>query len=299
MSSQSAFAYRTRHPYRADCVQNLPDGLRRSAEGARRPDDPIRDICVIPSQLVPRKLRGFGGVRHIPEQALVFTTQGILHIIDANSPEHLPEVTYMSGNDLIYARLSIALLYGRLELCSVSGEASKGIIVEYNTVRHDLIQPGLIDLLQLACKPVLLNEPSDRRTSLLLDKLEEKSLKFRNGLENYALQPQEQMSGYVYQPRLTRSYAQIFTHLIAPAGVIALTDRKLIMVEEGRGSATSYGWYFTFCPRTNITGIEVRPHGALVDLDVNLSKDMVSSHHLMTLGAEIAREWQALWVSQA
>jgi hypothetical protein len=299
MATQSIFARRTQHPYRAKSLADLPVDLKRLAEPSLPPDDPIREIFVVPAQLVPLKLGGKGGMRNVPEQALLFTTQGALHVIGAGPAGHPPETIYIRGEDLIYANLTVVLLYGRLELCCVADGTLTRIVVEYNTVGHYLVQPGLLNLLDLACKPIASEQLPNWKTPGLLGQLEGKSLKFRNGLANYALQPDEHLLGYVYQPRILKRYWRVFKRLLAPAGLLALTDRELILIEEGRSSATSYGWYFSFCPRTNITGFETMPNGELIDLSVQLTKEAVTTDHLMTLDVKTTQEWQALWMSQA
>jgi hypothetical protein len=299
MAAQNIFARRMRHPYRAESLAELPVELKQIAEQSLLPDDPIRLIFVVPAQLVPLKLGGKGGMRSVPEQALLFTSRGVLHVIGAGPAGQPPKATYIRGEDLIYVHLIVVLLYGRLELCGVAGGVLTRIVVEYNTVGQYLLQPGLLNLLHLACRLVVSEQPPDRNTLGLLGQLKEKSFKFRNGLANYALQPDEHLLACVYQPRILKPYLRVLKRLLAPAGILALTDRELILIEEGRSSATSYGWYFTFCPRTNITGIEAKPNGTLMDLRVHLKKETVTTDHLMTLDVETAQEWQALWMSYA
>jgi hypothetical protein len=299
MAAQSRFSRRTRHPYRAESLAGLPDDLKQLAGQSLPPDDPIREIFIVPAQVVPLKLGGKGGMRNVPEQALLFTTRGALHVIGEGPAGQPPEATYMRGEDLFYTNLIVVLLYGRLELCSVVGGTLTRIVVEYNTVGQYLIQPGLLFLLHLVYKPVVSEQLPDQITSRLLGQLKGKSLKFRNGLANYALQPDERLFGYVYQPRIYQHFWRVLKRLLVPAGLLALTDRQLILIKEGRSSATSYGWNFTFCPRANITGIEIVPNGELMDLCVRLTKDAVTKDHLMTLDIETAKEWQAFWMSQA
>ena len=141
---------RTDHPYRAETLNDLPDGLRPLAEQSVIPGDPIETIFVVPERYLSQHWGEPGGMRRVPEQALLFTARGALHVQGENLPGQPAQATYLPGCDLLYAHLSLVLLYGRLELCGIANDALAHIVVEYNTIRHDLVQPGLQRLLRQA-----------------------------------------------------------------------------------------------------------------------------------------------------
>jgi len=295
MPGPNIFARRTEHPYRAKTVADLPGTLRQLAGQSLGPDEPANAIFVVPPQMFLRNW--WGGLRHVPEQALLFTSQGVLHIQRAASPGQIGQTTYLRGDQLVYAHLSLLLLYGRLELVGQLRGALVRIIVEYNTVAHDLLQPALHQFLRLAWGQAQARENEDRTDALLRD-LEEQSLKFRNGLRHYALQSDERLLGFVFQPRITQRYWRLFHRLIAPAALLALTDHELIAIEEDRTTSAAYGWLFTFCPRVCVVGIEARPCEAWQDLHVHLARGGVAAERRVTVGNEAALAWQALWTNQ-
>ena len=73
-------------------------------------------------------------------------------------------------------------------------------------------------------------------------------------------QPGERLLGFVFQPRIIQRVLGIFPRLAAPAALLALTENEILLIEEGRTNATSYGWFVTFCPRRYVTGVESTPH---------------------------------------
>lgn len=294
MSAQMEFAQRAGHPYQVETLADLPVGLREPAEQALPADDPIRTIILIPQQLLPKRFGSRAGARRLPEQVLLFTTCGALHVLDKKSPNGKPQVTYLRGEDLLYLQLTIILLYGRLELSGVHAGSQVRMIVEYNTARHDLIQPGLQHLLHLASQPTTEAQPPSDKTGAFINELKKQSLKFSNALHDYALQPDEHLAGYIYQPRLRKDIWRIFHRLLAPACILALTDRNMIMVAEGRSSATSYGWFFTFCPRRNITHCDTQSNDEVQVVNVHLAMESVTATCAAELDADRAQAWQAL-----
>ncbi len=299
MPAPNIYSRRAGHPYQAETVADLPAELRLLAEGSLLSDDPIRTIFVVPPQTLLQKAAGRGGVRRLPVQALLFTTGGVLHLQGANPSGQAGQAVYLRSDSLIYAHLSLVLLYGRLELCGVSGGAQRRIVVEYNTVRHDLIQPELGRLLFLMGEPAHAVQSNDGMTGALLEKIQQRSMKFRNGLQIYALQPGDGLLDFVFQPRILKRYGRIFRRLAAPASLIALTGRELILIEDGPANTTSYGWRFTFCPRKNITGVETSPNGVWQDVQVHLAKGEIQANHRLTLENDAAQTWLSIWQRHA
>lgn len=296
MKETSVPARRTGYPYLVQTLADLSAELRLLVEQWHNADDPIRTIIVIPPQSIPKKLGGMGGVRSVPEQALLFTAHGVLHVQGSKSAGQPEQAAYLRAEDLLCAHLIIVLLYGKLELCRAAEGGLTRIVVEYNAARHDLIQPELHRLLDQASKRVTDEPRIDDSTDVILEELGQQSFKFKSGLRDYALTPRERLSGYVFQPRITKRYWYVFPRLVAPASLVALTDKELILIEEGRTNATSYGWYFTFCPRINIAGIEAIRNGDLYTLCVRLKKGGISTEQQTTLDVQSVETFYSLWL---
>ena len=111
----------------------------------------------------------------------------------------------------------------------------------------------------------------------------------------YALQPNDPLLGYIFQPRLIQPYLRLLRRQIAPAALLALTQNEVILIEEGPSSATRYGWYFTFCPRTCITGIDARPDEKTQDIQVHLKRASHLASRQIRLENNSALAWQSLW----
>lgn len=282
------------YPYQARDLSEIPDRLRQSAYQTLPPGELAKTIFLIPGQLLAKKLTGAGGMHWVPEQLLVFTEQGVLHVQASKLPKEKAQANYLPGSSLLYGRVILVLLYGRMELCGVVDGFQKQIVIEYNSVSHELMQPAYLNFLRLAWQPAVILEANNYQ-NMLLGRLEDQSYKFRSGLEKHCLQKDEFLQSFVFQRRMLKTYLRIFHKLIAPASLVAITDRQLILIEEGTTSATSYGYFFTYCPRQNVVGIERRPKDRLEDICVTLRKDGSSIEHQLTQETANAEAFQALW----
>lgn len=107
----------------------------------------------------------------MPEQALLFTSQGVLHVQAPVEPDQPPSTTYFQAADLLYTRLSLLLLYGRLELIgSVGGDLTR-VEVEFNTVGEYLLRPPLEQFLQLTWGQTKLDLPPESQLKATLAQL--------------------------------------------------------------------------------------------------------------------------------
>jgi hypothetical protein len=290
------YSRRTDHPYLVESLQDLPDGLRPLAEQTLEAGKTVETIFVMPAQSLPKNFGGRGGMHLAPDRALLFTAQGVLYVQDGEASGQPGQVVYLRGDQLLYTRMIQILLYGRLEFCGVEGDALKRIVVEYNTVGHDLLKPALQRFLRLAWgKPSV--SPGDDHTEALLEALGEQSFKFRGGLRGYGLLPGERLLGCVFQPRIIQRVLGIFPRLAAPAALLALTENEIMLIEEGRTNPTSYGWFITLCPRNYVTGVEARPGAEWKDVHVHLKKGEITADHQVTLENAAAQAWQSLWSS--
>jgi hypothetical protein len=284
------------YPYLTTRLTDLPNNLRNLAEQKLARGEPIHTIFVVPPQTMLKNFEGRGGTHSVPEQALLFTADGVLHVQAAKTLELPGQAAYIRCDQLLYARLILILLYGRLELCGVEDAALKHISVEYNTVAHRLLQTELHRFLRLACGTAIhTHEPGENLTDALVQKLWSQSFKFGNGLKDYALQPDERFLGYVFQSRIVQKTWWIFQRLLVPATLLAITDNELILMEEGRTSATSYGFFITFCPRAYVKGVETRPDGEWQDVYVHLEKGGGTTDHQVTIEKNKAQAWLSLW----
>lgn len=303
MPGKGGFARRPEHPYRVASLVSLSDELQQLAGQALPPGDAISAIFVIPEQMLPRDWTGVGGIHRVPEQALLFTAHGVVHAQVSAPDEQLAQARYLSGDHLFYARLFMILVYGRLELYGAVDGSLIQIIVEYNSVSQELIQPELYKLLRQAWQPLPVEKSSQNETGARLNNLELKSTKFCSGLRSYSLQRDERLLDFVFQPLIRKKKFGFSQQPVAPSSLVALTDRQLILIEEGLTSATSYGYFITFCPLASVVNIALTPNdtlkmnGFLQDLSINLGQAQVTANHRLTLENSNALAAQSLWQS--
>jgi hypothetical protein len=292
-------ARRTQHPYRVERPADLSAELRQLAEQSLLPDDPIHTIFVIPAQLLPVRFGGQGGEMHtVPEQALLFTAHGVLHVQGENPPEQPSQTTYLQGDRLLYAHLSMILTYEKLELCGIANSALARIVIEYCAVGHALLQPALLRLLRLAWGNFSPDNPGVYSTGFLLYHLEQESFKFNSGLSVYVLQPGEQLLGYVFQPPIMKRYLGVIRRPVASPVLLALTESELVIIEEGITNTTRYGMFITYCPRICVSGVEIKADAAWQDVCVHLSRGDFSAERWTKLESKAAQAWQDLCSSQ-
>lgn len=282
------------HPYRVHSPGDLPVSLRQSAEQTLESRGPVHSIFVVPAQAF---LKGWFGRRYVPEQALVFTAQGVLHIQDGATPGQPAQATYLPADDLLYAHLSLLLLYGRLELAGRVGSTLARVVVEFNTVGEPLLQPGLRQLVRQAWGKKAALAAGQTPPEAILRELDRLPMKFRNGLRHRGLQSDERLLGFVFQPGIWTRRWRFFSRQVTATTLLALTDRQLVILEEDKtGGQASYGWIFTFCPLAGVAGIESKPAEAWQELQVHLERGGVAVDRRITLEPDVAVAWRDLWV---
>jgi hypothetical protein len=67
---------------------------------------------------------------------LLFADEGIFQVQAPTSPYQDARVVYLGALDLLYARLSLILMYGRLELVD---DNFTRVVVEFNAAGFDII----------------------------------------------------------------------------------------------------------------------------------------------------------------
>lgn len=280
------------HPYLAANLAELPDELRRAVRGESWLPQETNDIFVVPPQSF---LEGWFRRRYVPEQALLFTPDGVGHVQGPVETGQAARLTYLRAADLLYVRLSLLLLYGRLELAGRVNGGPGRAVVEFNTVCWHLLRPFLRELLRRA---------SDRRggpapevlTAEIAAEIDRLPLKFSNGLRYTALLPGENLLGFVFQPAIWTRRWRFLPWQVSANTLLALTDRQVIIVEEEKtGRHAAYGYIFTFLSRVAITAIMPQPGEGWQELLIRLEQGAITAERRVTLEPDTAAEWQELW----
>lgn len=279
------------HPYRVNDLAELPASLQSAVQQALGPTEQPERIFLVPNQTF---FKNWFSRRYVPQQALLFTAQGVLHVQEAVSPDQPPQATYLHAASLLYIQLRLLLLYGRLELVGqVNGDLAR-VVVEFNTVGVPLLLPGLRRLMTLAWESAEPEIPISREGSL--PEFDSLPLKFKNGLRLYGLQPGECLLGLVFQPGLWERHGSLFRRQISANTLLALTNHDLVIVEEERtGRTNPYGWILTFCPLAGVKGFEAAPGESWQEMQLHLTRDGVAVDRQVTLERETVQAWQNLW----
>jgi hypothetical protein len=132
-------------PYLVTSLVDLPGSLQHAAIQSVGSTEDLISICVFPGRTY---LKNWYSWEKVSEQALLFTKNGILHIQAPASSDHDARTVSLHAADLLYAHLSLILMYGRLELVD---ESLSRVVVEFNAAGFDIIRVGIQDLLGTSC----------------------------------------------------------------------------------------------------------------------------------------------------
>ncbi len=277
-------------PYSVTSLIDLPHSLQQPAMQSIGLTDEIISICVFPGRTC---LKNWYSWEYVAEQALLFTNNGILHIQAPTSLHQVARIIYMRAADLLYARLSLLLMYGRLEFVD---DCLSRVVVEFNAGGFDILQRGLQNLLETSCGRKFISTRQPPLTNTVLGELGSLSFKFKNGLYLYGLLPEEHLLGFVFQRGIRGWRWHLFPIQVSEKTMLALTDKQLIVVEEQSQSRfPAYGWIFTFCPRRVIEKFGVTSSGRWQELIVEMKSKAGLIDWRILLEQENVLAWRDLW----
>jgi hypothetical protein len=283
----------TTHPYLLDSIDQLPALLRPLAAQHLPQGQTVVNIFVIPPDAFRRGYRW----QPVPLRALIFTSQGILQVTAAQRGG-AGRVVWVAVEDMLKVKLSLILLYGRLEIWSVRGGEKPAIDVEYNAVGHSLLEPSLHELLRHTWK----NDPTKKvigKPDASFDQLSGLSYSFYNGLVHEALQQGEAVLGYLYQPEIEEPWLHIFNKKlykkVFPKIAVALTDKQLIFLREDLQPRIHHEWIFTFIPLHRIASITQAEYKTWQKISIRLRSEPAQTPIELMLNAAQAQKFTSFW----
>ncbi len=273
-------------------LADLSSDLADAAQTVLSPSHEVRRIFVVPPQEFP----SWAKYRYGPGHALIFTGAGVIHVQTAACGQPA-QARLVPTAAVHYVQVGLLLLYGRLEIGYAADGCAQQVVVEFNTVGWDLLQPGLMELLQdvsSASPP----PPVDMQHPMVsAAEIERLPFKFANGVKMYILAPGERLLALAFQPGIWTRRLLIFRRQATPPIVLVLTDRCASLIEEARSldASHAYGYTFTFIPRRGITGMRSQPAplGRLVSIE--LLVEGAGATRALELTAEVAATWEAQW----
>lgn len=187
-------------------------------------------VLYLPSHTMSLVRRG-----RVPTQALLFSGESLIHVVE----EEGVTARWVNAADTLAVRHTLVLLYGRLELYP---RGAAPWVIEYNTIAERYVHRPLQTFIRAMAGQA---QGRDALTQDLLHTLEQQSFKLKNGLDLYALLPDEPLLAYVLQPRVTGLLGRVRL----PATVLALTPHYILQVSEARAKGAAYGWSIGVYPR--------------------------------------------------
>jgi hypothetical protein len=249
--------------------------------------DPIQNIISFPPQI-------HRGHHYVPKQALLFTANGVIHILASIWPNQIPEITYLRGKDLMYMKVTLILLYGFLEIVALGISTPTRLEMEFNTVAWDRISRPVRQLLQ-AAKTTPANSIEKASFSPAMQKaVGNLPLKFFNGVRIYGLLPGEDLEELVFQPSVWERRLLLFRRVVLANILLMLTSNYMVIIQEEL--EVSQGWILTYIPRKSMVTIQNQPSSQWNELTVNLRKGKQTTNCKFLLTTEAVQSWRIYWI---
>jgi len=190
-------------------------------------------------------------------------------------------------------KLSLILLYGKLEISGVQNEQIIKIEVEYNAVVQESLAPFIRGLIKKTWEKNPANFPHPTGDAAF-SSLGSICFSFYNGLNDEALQPDERVLGYVYQPEIRDSRLKI--KKLFPQTVLTLTDQQLILLQQDLKFKKHYEWIFTFMPLCRITSIKLAEFMNWQKVSIHLLSGTQQQDIEVILEPAAAQKWRSIWI---
>ncbi len=275
-----------RHPSILKSIGDLPVELRavsviESAEGK-----PYDTIISFPPQIQR-------GQHYIPRQALLFTADTVTHVLASIWPDEEPEVVVLQGRDLMYVRVTLLLLYGRLEIVARGAAAPVQLAMEFNTVAWDKFATPLRQLLQASKPTPSLPTEAGIIAESAQAAADELPLKFSNGLRIHGLLPGEEVHELLFQAGVKERLLLLFNRAIVASTLILLGSHFVTVIQEELKVAQ--GWIVTYIPKGNIEAMDSRTGEKCDDLIIRLEQGGQSANLSLRLKREVLEAWKEIW----
>lgn len=276
-----------RHPSVLKCLSELPLELQSPAVTDLTAREAIQTIIAFPAQIQ----RGW---EYVPKQALIFTPEGVVHLLSSIWPGQEPEITYVKGCGLMYVRVTLLLLYGCLEIVAQGQGSPTRIAMEFNTVAWNYLSRPLRQLLR-ATEPISDMSIGEIGYSPTIQQaLGNLPLKFSNGVKIYGLLPGEKLDELVFQPASWKPWFLFFQRPVSANTLLLLTSHYMVVIQEELN--VKQGWLLSYIPRSNISRVEHQLSDSCSELSVQLKQEEQLVDYKLILKTESAEAWRRQWV---
>lgn len=281
------------HPYAVRSVDDLSDELQHQVRQYLPSGAQVSSIFIVPRA---QQLFQYRQPQFHPEQALLFTGNGVLWIQESDLEGNFAEPIFIRADTLVSMQVSLILLYGRLQIIGQVDGQRVEILLEYNTVGHEHLQPSLQRFLVQSGKRIKQTDYDPLAEKQVIQEVGRLHMKYSNGLTFYALDREEHLTGMVFQPTIRHSIFLGLQRVVAYPVLLAFTNHHLIILgEEQAKNHNDYGWVITYCPLPVIRNIESLPKENYTRLRVHLWSDPVEITHEVKVDPTRAQKILELW----
>jgi hypothetical protein len=284
------------HPYVVDTVDELPDSVRFAAAAALPAAGQFVRALVVPAEY---RSTGDEESHPVPEQVLIYTDRGVLHVQAGLGDQPAPTPTFIQPESLLYLRTGHLLLNGQLGLLSAVQGKATGLNMEFNAIGWRMMDAEWRDLVGKAIGIPPLPPDAERVESEQEQAmLEPLPTKFAEGLRRYGLYTGETLLGLVYQPGAWEHTMLLFEEQVAPNSLLALTSASVLVLQEETAlvrKSEQYGLTITRIPRPAIAAVQSVTQDAVQEVTLFLARSGVTSQLVVRLALEASQQWLALW----
>jgi hypothetical protein len=275
-----------RHPSILKSTADLPTELQSEEARKLAESDGVQKIIFFPQQIQ----RGWS---YIPKQALIFTNNGIIHLLASIWPGEEPQVTRLESSSLMYLKATLILLYGFLEIASGGQGSPTQLGVEFNAVYWDLFAPALQRWITLSNALYFGGIDNAPVTPAIQAEIDELPLKFANGLRIHGLLPGENLEEIVFQPGTWKGTLVFFRKQVTADTLMLLTTNFWVILQEEVG--VKQGWIVSYIRRDSIQGILEQGHDLWSELAIKLKRSDQTADYSLLLPIDAALKWRVLW----
>jgi hypothetical protein len=277
-----------RYASRLDNVSQLPADLLSPTVTTLVGREVIQHIIVFPPQIQ----RGW---HYVPRQALLFTTNGIIHLLASIWPEHEPQITCMDRCGLLYMKATLLLLYGHLEIVAQGQHSPVRLGMEFNTVSWSSISTSLRQF--LGASKTAFSVPADQiaYSPNARQAFEQLPFKFFNGVQLYGLLPGEELEELVFQQRTWMRRLYFFRRPKTADTLLMLTSNYMVVIQEDL--SVRQGWIITYIPRNDITEIQSQDSGLWQYLCIQLKREGQTAECKLLLARQAVDAWHTQWTA--
>jgi hypothetical protein len=209
---------------------------------------------------------------------LAVTREGWLRLAEAADGGTL--TTRCDFARTLLVELTIILLYGRLRIAFAAEDRVQSVVFEFNAVREQPHRKAVWALLDGIRGATPGFTADNAHNESLFSQL---PLEFRYVLRA-SLLPGEQLLAVAHWPATVTTYSRWFQRELAPAAMLALTDRLLIVISDETtrsllriGGVNKYGAVVTYCPFSRLKGYTLEESGVVMTLALRVQTGSVAT----------------------